>query len=67
MSRIFDAFSDLVSIGCEVGVAKLEDFDNHDQSNDVPGGTHHDWGKPSPTKMDELLEKFQKILIDYAF
>ena len=28
----------LVSIGCEVGVAKLEDFDNHDQSNDVPDG-----------------------------
>ena len=30
--------------GCEVGVAKLEDFDNHDQSNDVPdGGNGQDW------------------------
>ena len=39
---VFGAVSDLVSIGCEVWVAKLEDLDYHDQSNDVPGGTHHD-------------------------
>ena len=33
---------DLVCISCEVGVAKLEDLDYHDQSNDVPDGTYHD-------------------------